>query len=140
MSLNLVVTTPHISLDADASAWAKGMSGGVSYGTPEAVYADEAVVRRSAGVADYNLEIEIPAETSTHAASAALWPLLGTKVDVETRASDAVVGASNPQFNNLASNTSKAIVAGMSFNFTAGENAQVGATLAMDGSLERATA
>lgn len=137
MSQNLVVKTPHILLNADASAWANGA--GITYNSQvqEATYADEAVVRRAAGVDDYGASIAVDAETSTHAASAALWPLKGTGVNMELRASDAVVGATNPQWNNVSGNTSTVIVQSVGINVQVGQNMGIDVGLAVDGSFER---
>jgi hypothetical protein len=71
---------------------------------------------------------------NTTGIDAILWPLLGTTVAFEVRASNAAVGTTNPKYSG------SVLVNGWSFGGSVGELAEVSVTFPLSGAVTRATA
>lgn len=141
MSQPLAVTTPYLDLlGANATGWARGATVARKASVHQAIYADQDVVRRAPGVADYTLSVAADAETSTAEASAAIWANVGTAGALELRGDTAAVAAANPKYTSPGDATGGVFCSSFEVAFVADNPATVAMEWAVDGTITRATA
>jgi hypothetical protein len=87
------------------------------------------------GIKSGGLALEFEQDVAAAAIDSIMWPLLGTVVAFETRATQAVVGASNPKY------TGSVLVKGWNpISGSVGDDAKVSVSYPTSGAVTRATA
>lgn len=98
-------------------------------------FADSGWTVPIAGRKSGSLQLTFNQDVAASAIDSVMWPLLGTTIFFEVRASNSSVGSSNPKFTGSALVNSWTPVSG-----SVGDLAQVSVTLPLSGAVTRATA